>query len=103
MQGKICLVTGATRGIGLVTGASWREKAPTSSWWGARASDAPCAMDQIRAAVPTSSIEWLVADLSSQAEVRRLAEEVRRSAAAGRSGQQRRWHFPQAAGKRRRN
>jgi retinol dehydrogenase-12 len=80
MQGQICLVTGATRGIGLVTARELARKGAHVIMVGRSTERCSRAADEIRAAVPASSIEWLVADLSSQAEVRRLAEEVRSKA-----------------------
>ncbi len=42
-----------------------------------RASAAARAADEIRAQAGTTAVEWLVADLSSQGEIRRLADQVR--------------------------
>ncbi len=80
MQGQICLVTGATGGIGLVTARELARKGAHVIMVGRSSERCARAADEIRARVPTSSIEWLVGDLSSQAEVRRLAEEVRSKA-----------------------
>ena len=62
------------------------------------------AADEIRAQAGTTAVEWLVADLSSQADIRRLADQVRDPLAApGRAGQQCRRDFHEAARKRRRH
>jgi NAD(P)-dependent dehydrogenase (short-subunit alcohol dehydrogenase family) len=75
MQGKVCLVTGATSGIGLVTA---RELA----WRGARVvlvgrnrTRTDAALAQIRAQTGSSEVEALLADLSAQQQVRDLARQ----------------------------
>jgi NAD(P)-dependent dehydrogenase (short-subunit alcohol dehydrogenase family) len=77
MQGQVCLVTGATAGIGLVTARELARKGAHVFLVGRSRERCSRAAEAIRAAAGTPSVEWLVADLSSQADVRRLAEEVR--------------------------
>ena len=79
MQGKVCLVTGASTGIGKVTA---RELARL----GARVilvcrsrERGERALLELQLALGSARLHLLVADLSSQREVRRLAGEVRKS------------------------
>ena len=78
MQGQVCLVTGATAGIGLVTVRELARKGAHVILVGRSSERCARAADEIRAGAGSGSVEWLVADLSSQAEIRRLAEDVRR-------------------------
>lgn len=69
MHGKVCLVTGATAGIG-------KEIARGLSKLGATVAIAGRSREKCEQAMQeTKSASYFVADLSSQAEVRRLAEE----------------------------
>ncbi len=69
MQGKVCLVTGATSGIG-------KEIARGLSKLGATVAIAGRSKEKCeRALQETNSSSYFVADLSSQAEVRKLAQE----------------------------
>ena len=77
MQGKVCLVTGATAGIGLVTARELARKGARVILVGRSSERCSRAADEIRAQAGSSAVEWLVADLSSQAEIRRLADQVR--------------------------
>ncbi len=79
LAGKICLVTGASSGIGKVT-------ARELSRLGARVilvcrsrERGEHALLELNLALGNPRLHLLVADLSSQREVRRLAEEVRRN------------------------
>ncbi|MEA4909568.1 MAG: SDR family oxidoreductase [Anaerolineaceae bacterium] len=75
MQGKICLITGATRGIGFVTARELARQGAQVILVGRDGPRAAEALRQIRAAAPGAQPEALIADLSSQAEVRRLAQD----------------------------
>jgi len=77
MEGKVCLVTGATAGIGLVTARELARRGARVIGVGRSAERSADAARQIREQTGTSAVEYLVADLSSQAEVRRLAGEVK--------------------------
>ncbi len=82
MEGKVCLVTGATAGIGLVTALELARQGARVIGVGRSPQRCAEAARQIREQTGTSAVEFLVADLSSQAEVRRLANQVK--AATGR-------------------
>jgi NAD(P)-dependent dehydrogenase (short-subunit alcohol dehydrogenase family) len=73
MTGTLCMVTGATSGIGAVTARELARLGGAVVIVGR--SPARCAREvaRIRRAAPGASVEALVADLSSQADVRRLA------------------------------
>jgi len=80
MQGKVCLVTGATSGIGQVTAQELARLGARVIIVGRSPERCAKTIDQIRAATGATSVESLVADLSSFAEVRRLAGQVRERA-----------------------
>lgn len=76
MKGKICLVTGATSGIG-------EESAQTLAGMGATVivgarneTKAADTVDRIRAETGNPNVAYLIADLSVQAQVRDLAKQV---------------------------
>ena len=76
MQGKVCLVTGATAGIGLVTARELAREGTRVIVVGRSIERCLLACDEIRAQSGSSAVESLVADLSSQAAIRRLAGEA---------------------------
>jgi retinol dehydrogenase 12 len=77
MEGKVCLVTGATAGIGLVTARGLARNGARVIVVGRSSERCMNACDDIRAASGSSAVESMVADLSSQHHIRRLADEVR--------------------------
>jgi NAD(P)-dependent dehydrogenase (short-subunit alcohol dehydrogenase family) len=77
MEGKFCLVTGANSGIGLVTALELARRGARVIGVGRSAVRCAEAARQIRELTGSTTVEFLVADLSSQAEVRRLAGEVK--------------------------
>ncbi len=76
MEGKVCLVTGATSGIGLVTARELARAGGRVFIVGRTPRKAADAAARIRAEAGASTVEPLAADLSSQAEIRALAREV---------------------------
>jgi NAD(P)-dependent dehydrogenase (short-subunit alcohol dehydrogenase family) len=75
LSGKVILVTGATSGIGAVTARELARRGATVVVAGRSAERCAATAEQIRRDTGNPSVEPLVADLSSQADVRRLARE----------------------------
>lgn len=76
MAGKVCLVTGATGGIGLVTARELARAGARVLTVGRTPRKSAEAAARIRAESGSSIVEPLAADLSSQAEIRALALDV---------------------------
>lgn len=76
MSGKTCLVTGATSGIGKDTALRLAMLGATVIMAGRDAARCETAAREVRQQVPRARVETMTADLSSLAEVRRLAREV---------------------------
>ena len=77
MDGKICLITGATSGIGRAAAVQLAELGATVVLGARDSNKAVATVDQIRQQTGNNDIEYLLADLSSQQEVRRLADEFK--------------------------
>lgn len=78
LQGKTCLVTGATSGIGAVTATALAGMGAAVLVVGRDPARCAATVDRIHRDTGNPAVEALVADLASQAEVRRLAGEVRK-------------------------
>lgn len=78
MQGRICLVTGATAGIGEVTARELARMGAVVVGVGRSADRCADSARRIREATGSADVEFLVADLSQQAHIHRLADEFRR-------------------------
>ena len=76
MLGRVALVTGASSGIGLGTARGLAAMGAHVVMACRDVNRCARAAEAIRSEVPSASLEGVLADLSSQAEVRRLAEEV---------------------------
>jgi NAD(P)-dependent dehydrogenase (short-subunit alcohol dehydrogenase family) len=76
MQGKICLVTGATGGIGRETARGLAARGATVIVVGRDRARGEAAVESIRSDTGSSSVELMLADLSSQAAIRQLAAAV---------------------------
>jgi NAD(P)-dependent dehydrogenase (short-subunit alcohol dehydrogenase family) len=76
MQGRVCLVTGATNGIGRATAQALAERGATVLLAGRNAARVQAAVHAIRQKSRNPAVKGLTADLSAMAEVRRLAGEV---------------------------
>ena len=91
MRGSTVLVTGGTGGIGRATATGLAGLGARVAIVGRDRGRAEAAAASIRDEVPGAEVDALVADLSAQAEVRRLADEVLGDVPpARRAGQQRR-------------
>ena len=77
MNGKICLVTGGTNGIGKATAQALAKMGATVVIVGRSAPKTAQVVEEIRAASGNQNVDSLLADLSSQQEVRRLASEFK--------------------------
>jgi retinol dehydrogenase 14 len=76
MDGRVCLITGATSGIGRATALALAERGATIAAVARDAEKGERLIRELRARGRGEHISF-VADLSSQAQVRRLASEVR--------------------------
>jgi len=78
MNGKICLVTGATNGIGKRTAQELARMGATVIIVGRDAQKTSETVKEIRGASGNKNVNSLLADLSSQQEVRGLADQFKR-------------------------
>ncbi len=76
MSGKICVVTGATSGIGLETAKILAEKGESVIGVGRDPGRCARACAEIRAGCPSASVSFETADLSSMAEIRGVAHRI---------------------------
>jgi NAD(P)-dependent dehydrogenase (short-subunit alcohol dehydrogenase family) len=77
MQGKTVLVTGANQGIGKATALALAQRGARVVMVARNADKGRAAAADIEAATGSKSVELMVADLSSQAQVRRLAADFK--------------------------
>ena len=77
MRGKVCLVTGGTSGIGRVTAVELARKGARVLIAGRDEARGAAAVESIRRNGAAGQAEFLAGDLTEQAGVRRLAEQVR--------------------------
>jgi retinol dehydrogenase-12 len=77
MNGKICLVTGATNGIGKATAQALAQLGAMVVIVGRNPPRTARVVEEIRADSGNKNVDSLLADLSSQQEVRRLANEFK--------------------------
>ncbi|MDH3690760.1 MAG: SDR family oxidoreductase [Gammaproteobacteria bacterium] len=75
MQGKICLVTGGTSGIGLVTAKVLASQGASVVIVGRDPARTRSAAEQIQRDSSNGEVTSLIADLSSQEQIRRLAKD----------------------------
>jgi NAD(P)-dependent dehydrogenase (short-subunit alcohol dehydrogenase family) len=77
MNGRICMITGATNGIGKSTAMGLAQKGATVVIVGRNAEKTKLLIDEIQRVTGNENIDGFVADLSSQQEVRRLAQQFK--------------------------
>ncbi len=77
MRDKICLVTGATSGIGQVTARALAEQGAHVIIVGRNQAKCSATVNQIQQQTGNRAVEYLLADLSSQSAVRQLAQEFK--------------------------
>lgn len=75
LQGKICLITGATLGIGKETALGLAYRGAHVAIVGRDPDRTRTTADWIRRKASTAEVSFLLADLSSQSDVRRVARE----------------------------
>ena len=73
MKGKVCLVTGATAGIGKVTALDLAKRGATVAIVARDPAKGEATRDEIRKASGNDDVSLFLADLSSQSAVRKLA------------------------------
>jgi retinol dehydrogenase 12 len=78
MHGKVCMVTGATSGIGFVTAEALARDGATVIVVGRNPERGAATVSRIQQETGNSAVESMVADLSVQAQVRQLASAVQR-------------------------
>ena len=72
MNGKICMVTGATSGIGLYTALELARQGATVIIVSRDAQRCQAASLRIRQQTHNPAVDYIAADLSSQSQIRRL-------------------------------
>ena len=78
MSGKICIVTGANSGIGKETALGLAQMGARVVMVCRNAEKGKAALEDIRRESGSSQVDLLIADMSSQASVRALAEQIQR-------------------------
>ena len=77
LSGKVCLVTGATSGIGAVTARALAHRGATVVLVARNRERSEATSEAIRQESGNAKVDFLVADLASQTDVRRLAEDFK--------------------------
>src|SRR5690349_6850832 len=79
MQGKVCLVTGSTSGIGKVTARELAQMGATVVIVCRNRAKGEAAQAEIKAASGNDQVDLIVADLSELSQVHRVANEFKQS------------------------
>lgn len=77
MRGKVCMVTGATSGIGLETAKQLAQRGATVIVVGRRAEKGAATVARIKQQTGNATVEYMLADLSSQEQIRALAQQFK--------------------------
>ena len=75
MRGKVCIVTGGTSGIGEVSARGLAQRGATVVVVGRNPERSARTVDRIKEQTGSPSVEFLLADLSSQTDIRRLVQQ----------------------------
>ena len=78
MEGKVCLITGATSGIGLESARALARQGAMVVLAGRDKGRGEAALSEVRRTVPDAKLDLMLADLTSLASVRELAEDFQR-------------------------
>ncbi|MGE5123373.1 MAG: SDR family oxidoreductase [Acidobacteriaceae bacterium] len=76
MQGKTCVITGATDGIGKATAMGLAKMGASIVIIGRNQSHGDAARDEIRTNSHNPNVDFMLADLSSQSAIRQLAADI---------------------------
>lgn len=77
MVGKICMITGATSGIGKATASSLARQGASVIVVGRNEKKCIRVVQKMRRSASNSSVDYLVADLSLQKDIRRMVEQFK--------------------------
>ena len=75
LKGNVCMVTGATSGIGVVTAKALAQEGATVIVVGRNKEKSFSVVDQIKKKTGNPNVQYMLADLSVQKEVRQLTED----------------------------
>ena len=76
MQNKVCIITGATSGIGKATALGLAKMGANVAIIGLDKEQGENAQNEIKSKTGNPNVDLLLDDLSSQAEIRKLAEDI---------------------------
>ena len=77
MKGKICMVTGASSGIGEVTARALAQGGATTIIVGRNPEKSAATVNRIKEQTDNHEVEFMLADLSSQKDIRQLARQFK--------------------------
>ncbi len=78
MAGKVCMVTGATSGLGAVTARVLAQMGAAVLVVGRNPEKCTATVSHIKQQTGSASVDWMCCELSSQQEIRRLVQEFHR-------------------------